>query len=242
MSDSQDKINCLKNLIRLMCCDGQIEDHEKKFLLRASKQMQAEVGDWNALLREVKQDPQAFYPIQNGPRAIASLKALIVMAKADRKVDPKEGELLLQFAKSLGLSNSQWKQILREIDLKTLFEPFKSPVADKSILALKDDFDAIDPFLDLMGELGIRYRTTVVEEILRGSKAGEDKICFHASPQREVTLQRARRLLEKSGEKVVAILTRYQGHQVQYLLEEGIGKCIIEPVYSRDLEKLLAQR
>ena len=36
---------------------------------------------------------------------------------------------------------------------------------------------------------------------------------------------------------VVAILTRYQGHLVKYLHEVGLKKCIIEPVYSNDIEK-----
>jgi hypothetical protein len=42
-------------------------------------------------------------------------------------------------------------------------------------------------------------------------------------------------LLEKCGGKLVCILTRYQGHQVKYLLEIGLKKCIIEPVYARDI-------
>jgi uncharacterized tellurite resistance protein B-like protein len=240
MEDNQDKINCLKNLIRMMCCDGRIEEHEKKFLFRTAKQFQLDIPDWNALLREVKQSPQAFEPIQNRPRAIAVLKAMIVMARADRQVDKKEGDLLLQFARSLDLSDSQWKQILREIDLKTLYEPFESSPLTGSILVLKDDFDTIDPLLGLMKEMRIQFRLAGFDEMLRESLAREDKICFHVSPEREITLQRARHLLEKSGEKVAAVLTRYQGHQVQYLLELGIRKCIIEPVYARDLQKLLA--
>jgi uncharacterized tellurite resistance protein B-like protein len=241
METNQDKINCLKNLIRMMCCDGRIEECEKKFLFRTAKQLQLDIPDWNVLLREVKQGPQAFDPIHNRSRAIATLKAMIVMAKADRKVDKKEGDLLLQFAKSLDLSNAQWKQILHEIDLKTLYVPFESSTgATGSVLVLRDDFDAIDPLLGLMKELGIRFRLAGFEEVLRDRPPGENRVCFHVSPQREMTLHRARQLLEKAGEKTAAVLTRYQGHQVQYLLELGIRRCIIEPVYARDLEKLLA--
>ena len=45
-------------------------------------------------------------------------------------------------------------------------------------------------------------------------------------------------LLEKCGGKLACILTRFQGHQVKYLLEIGLNKCIIEPVYARDISDL----
>jgi hypothetical protein len=45
-------------------------------------------------------------------------------------------------------------------------------------------------------------------------------------------------LLEACGEKLVCILTRFQGHQVKYLHEIGLKKCIIEPVYARDVAEL----
>ena len=39
-------------------------------------------------------------------------------------------------------------------------------------------------------------------------------------------------------EQVSCILTRFQGHQVKYLLEIALKKCIIEPVYARDISDL----
>jgi hypothetical protein len=53
-----------------------------------------------------------------------------------------------------------------------------------------------------------------------------------------MTLTRCRMLLDKCGGSVVCILTRFQGHQVKYLHEIGLKKCIIEPVYARDIADL----
>ena len=53
-------------------------------------------------------------------------------------------------------------------------------------------------------------------------------------------MRKCKELLEKSGPKTISILTRYQGHQVKYMLEIGLEKCIIEPVYSNDIQKMFS--
>ena len=108
----EDRLNYIKNMIRMMCCDGEIASREKKFLSRAAKEIGAEVDDWNKLLKEVLAEGTKLYPLQNREKAIATLKSLIVMAKADKKVDQREKEYILRFAKSVGVSNSEWKQTI----------------------------------------------------------------------------------------------------------------------------------
>ena len=245
MSDIQDKTNCIKNLIQVMCCDGRIADREKRFLAAAARQLQVQVENWNALMKEVLQDQQILYPVQNRDSAVASLKAMIVMAKADRKLDKKEGDLILQFAKSLGMSNQEWKKLLKDIDPQTLFEPFQSasvsPAVSGSILVLKEDFDKLDQFLNVIKEHEIPFQTGDLEEFIQRPASSEETVCFHAAEQREQTVDKCRKLLEKSGNRVVSILARYQGYQVRYLLEIGLKKCIIEPVYARDIQRLFAE-
>ena len=108
-------MNCIKNLIQVMVCDGRIESQEKKFLSKAAQQLQVEVENWNTLLKEVLQDQGIIYPIRNRNKAIAALQAMVLMAKADHHLDEREGHLILRFAKSLGLSNQEWKQVLKKI-------------------------------------------------------------------------------------------------------------------------------
>lgn len=244
MSVLQDKTNCIKNLMRIMCCDGRIAAREKKFLAAAAKQLCVEVKDWNALKDQVRKDLQTVYPVRNRDRAIASLKAMVVMARADRKVDQKEGDLILQFAKSLGLSNQEWKKILKDITLQSLFEPFQSasvsPFVTGSILVLKEDFDKMDQFLKVLEEHGIPFRIAGFDELVRQARPAEDVVCFHAAEDRHKTVDKCRKLLAESGNRVVSILSRHQGYQVRYLLEIGPVKCIIEPVYARDIQKLFA--
>ena len=125
MTQIPDNMNCLKNLMQLMCCDGLIHAAEKRFLAKAAKALNIQVDDWNDLLKEVLNDNVPLYPVNNREMAVATLKSLIVMSKADGQVDAKEKTLTLQFAKSIGVSRSEWKEIIKDVNPETLFEPFR---------------------------------------------------------------------------------------------------------------------
>ena len=245
MSEMEDKINYIKNMIRMMCCDGEIASREKKFLGRAAKEIGAEVGDWNALLKEVLAEGTKLYPISNRDRAIATLKSLIVMAKADRKIDEREKECMLRFAKSIGVSNSEWRQIRKEIDIGTLFEPFKTVQATTGlketaggITVLREDFDKLDDFTAVAKDRAITTQILGFDEFIAGTGGEGDIVCFHASEDKDESVSKCKELLAREPERTVSVLTRYQGHQVKYMLEVGLKKCIIEPVYSQDIDKL----
>ncbi|MHC5088657.1 MAG: tellurite resistance TerB family protein [Planctomycetota bacterium] len=227
-----DNLNCIKNLIQLMCCDGKVYPREKAFLLRAAAELDVQVDDWNGLLKEVIQDNASLYPLQNRDRAVAVLKSLIIMSKADGRVDAKEKALTVRFAKSIGVNKSEWKQILKDIDLETLFDPFTETTG--AVTAIRDDFEKLDAFLQVAEENGASTKTVGLREFLDDG-SGETIVCFHAAEDKDETVTRCQMLLEKCGGKLVCILTRYQGHQVKYLLEIGLKKCIIEPVYARDI-------
>ena len=241
----EDKLNYIKNMIRMMCCDGEIAAREKKFLGRAAKEIGAQVGDWNGLLKEVLSEGTKLYPMANRDKAIATLKSLVVMAKADKKVDEREKEYLLRFAKSIGVSNSEWKQIRKEIDVGTLFEPFKTAEAGAGlaetaggITVLREHFDKIDDFTAVAKDRAITTQILGFDEFIAGTGGEGGIVCFHAAQDRDETMLRCKSLLAREPEKTVSVLTRYQGHQVKYMLEVGLKKCIIEPVYTNDIDKL----
>ena len=246
MSQAHDKLNYIKNMIWMMCCDGEIAEREKKFLNRAAKEIDLQMDDWNALVKEVLADETKIYTIQNRDRAIATLKSLVVMAKADRKIDEREKDYILRFAKSIGISNEQWNQLSKNIDLKTLLDPFKESLETASrkkitgtIVVLKEDFDKLDDFTNVAKENGLTTHITGFDEFIAVPETEADVICFHAAEDKDKSVHKCKRLLEKSPDKTAGILTRYQGHQVRYMLEQGLKKCIIEPVYSQDIKKLL---
>ncbi|MFZ9011454.1 MAG: hypothetical protein ACO21J_03830 [Anaerohalosphaeraceae bacterium] len=236
MVTATDNLNCIKNLIQLMCCDGRLHTAEKSFLKRAATELGVQVDDWNGLLKEVLRDSVPFYPVQNRDKAVATLKSLIVMSKVDGLVDVKEKTLTVQFAKSIGVSKSEWKEILKDIDLENLFEPFSKTAG--SITVIRNDFDKLDAFLQVAGENGVSTETIGLQELLNTAGDPKDVVCFHAAEDKDVTVTRCQMLLEKCGGKLACILTRFQGHQVKYLLEIGLNKCIIEPVYARDISDL----
>ena len=245
MSETEDRLNYVKNMIRMMCCDGEIASREKKFLGRAAKEIGAEVGDWNGLLKEVLSEGTELYPISNRDRAIATLKSLVVMAKADKKIDEREKEYLLRFAKSVGVSNNEWKQIKSQIDIGTLFEPFKAAEAGAElaetaggITVLREDFDKIDDFTAVAKDRAITTQILGFDEFIAGTGGEGDVVCFHASQDKDESVSKCKELLAREPERTVSVLTRYQGHQVKYMLELGLKKCIIEPVYSQDIDKL----
>jgi uncharacterized tellurite resistance protein B-like protein len=244
MSDRLDKLNYLKNMIWMMCCDGDIAEREKKFLGRAAKEIGAVVDDWNALMKEVVAGKGELYSISDREKAIATFKSLIVMAKADNKIDDHEKEYLTRFAKSIGLTNQQYKSIGKEIDMSCLLDPFKNAAASKRaatgrIIAIKEDFDKIDDFTEVARENQVDTKVSGFNDFLKGDAPDTHIICFHASEDKNESVKRCKDLLSKSGDKAAAILTRYQGHQVKYLHEVGLTKCVIEPVYSHDIDSLL---
>jgi len=242
MDNANDKMNYLKNLILMMCCDGEISGREKKFLGRAAKEIGLKVDDWGGLLKEVVREKTGLYPIGNRERGIATLKSLVVMAKADKHVDEREKQFIVRFAKSIGVSNSQWKQIRKESDVGSLFGPFKTsaPAGGVPITVLKEDFDKIEEFINVAQDNGVPTRIVGFDEFIAGEQGRADIVCFHASEDRDATVRKCKELLERCGQRTVSVLTRYQGHQVKYMLEIGLRKCIIEPVYSRDIKQIFS--
>lgn len=235
---SNDGLNCLKNLLQIVCCDGQINQKEKEFLGKAAKSLQVEVEDWNALLKEVANDRQEIYPINHRERAEATLKAMALMAKVDQEVNEQEKTLLQTFAKSIGVTKEQWKQLLSDLDMASVFEPFQRRLGQLAVL--KEDFEKIDVFIKTAEEYGAQTRTLKIMEYLKQPAPEGEMVCFHAAENKERTIQICSALLQKAGQRTVCILTRFQGLQVKYLHEAGLTKCIIEPAYARDIADLFS--
>jgi len=262
----QDRINWIKNLIQLMCCDGSITDRERKFLFKVARQLRVAVPDWDALLKSVLHDARVRYPISDHDTALAVLKSLIVIANADGRINDDENRYILSFAKVIGVADEQLKAIVDDINAKhpargtgirgTGFQPVISPpssprgtgfqpaishpAAGGLITVVKDDFEQIDQFVEVVRRHGREVRIVTLDDlVLRKHPAGEIT-CFHAAGQPADTVHRYQRLLEVVTGRTVAVLSRYQGHHVRYLLELNIPKCVIEPVYARDIEQICA--
>ena len=163
MAAITDNLNCIKNLMQMMCCDGTIHAAEKSFLSRAAVELDVQVDDWNSLLKEVLKDSVPLYPVQNRDKAVATLKSLIVMSKADGQVDSKEKTLAVQFAKSIGINKSEWKRILKDINLEGLFEPFSRTAG--SVTVIRDDFDKLDAFLQFNERNVLDHAGTITADL-----------------------------------------------------------------------------
>jgi hypothetical protein len=223
----------------MMCCDGKLNQREKKFLAAAAKQMSFDVepfGGWGQLVKQVHKDKVDLYPIKDEQKAISTLKGLVVMAKADRRIDKREKTLIQNFAKSIGIGNREFSNLIKGIDTENLFECFNEPLKKiGDIIALEDEFEKLDNFIAVAGENGATVKTTTIEALLSSELPTGQIVCFHASEDKEKTLQNCRNLLQKAGIEPICILTRFQGLQVKYLHELGLRTCVIEPVYSRDV-------
>ena len=231
----QDNLNCLKNLMQLMCCDGAIQPKEKAFLGKVAKELAVSVDDWNALLQEVLRDKIPFYPVSDRTKALAELQILIVMAKVDGPVDEKEIQFVQQFAKSIGVSKTEWKEALNHINVENLFTPFQQATSNGKLVALKDDFEKLDAFQEVAQDNGASVQTIDLKAYLQNDTDSQAIVCFHAAQEKDLTVSRCQLLLAKTGNRLVCILNRFQGHQVKYLHETGLKKCVIEPVYARDI-------
>ena len=238
MSDSQDRLNWIKNLIQIMCCDRDIARGEKKFLARAAKELRVEVTDWNGLLKRVLKDERIRYPVEDHDMAIGTLKSLVVMARADGRLDKNEKHYIHRFAKMVGLSNDEFRRTVEDIDVENLFEPFRQETG--SIVAIKEDFEHIDKFVAIAQDNDNTVSIAGFDDFVRDANASPKVVCFHAAPERDASVEKCRTLLDRSGDNVVSVLSRHQGYQVKYLLEMGLRKCIIEPVYSRDIDEIFS--
>jgi uncharacterized tellurite resistance protein B-like protein len=302
----QDRINWIKNLIQLMCCDGSITDRERKFLFKVARQLRVDVPDWDALLKSVLHDARVRYPISDHDTALAVLKSLIVIANADGRINDDENRYILSFAKVIGVSDEQIKAIVDDINAKhpargtgirgTGFQPVipsdtvsspsspggavprgagfqpvipsgtvsspgspggagpqpavprvagfqpavSHPAAGGLITVVKDDFEQIDQFVELVRRHGREARIVTLDDVVSRRQTLGEITCFHAAGQPADTVHRYQRLLEVVTGRTVAVLSRYQGHHVRYLLELNIPKCVIEPVYARDIEQICA--
>ena len=160
------------------------------------------------------------------------------MAQRDGQVDAKEKELITTFAKSIGVGRREWKQLLKSIDAETLFAVFRQPTG--SVMALSDDFEKLQPFMTVAAENGASVDTVDLQSFVETEVSPRTVVCFHAAADKDATVIRCRMLLDKAPERLVCVLTRYQGHQVKYLHEAGLKKCVIEPVYARDIAEILS--
>lgn len=239
MSLAQDRGHCLRNLVRLMCCDGKITETERRFLAKVARELNAKVRDWPAFVKETLADPRDLWPVADRRRAIATLKSLVAMARADGRVGQREKGHIARFAKTLGVTADEWRQILDEADSPDAWRPFKS--CSVGLYAIEDDFERLGDLVELATDHDIPAQTTTLEAFLSQPPRALGAVCFHAVENTEATVARGRRLLEVTGDKSVAVLTRFQGRQVQYLLETGLTRCVIEPLYPRDLPRILGE-
>jgi len=244
--DEQDRVNWIKNLIQLMCCDGRIADREKAFLRKIADQLKVKFPDWNLLLKCVLHNARVRYPISDEATALAALKSLIVTGNADGKIDDNEKRYILSFAKVLNLSSRQLKDVVKDMAQTSArkeepaFVPSAASQAAAHIAAAKDDFDLLDDFIEVARELGRTVAVTTVDNLISGKTPSAGIVCFHAAAQPADTIARCKLLQGVASLPLVGVLTRHQGHHVRYLLELNIPKCVIEPIYPRDVEQICA--
>jgi len=244
MSLVSDRGDCLRNVIRVMCCDGKIAEAERQFLAKVAHELNAKVRDWPTFIKEVLRDPEPVRPIADPQRALATLEAMVRMARADGAIHRREKRCLAAFAKAIGVSAEQWRRIVQgsrepEGAGATLREAFSAEACTSGVYALTDDFEQVGALLDLAAAHDVPVETRTVAAFLADPPRAAQAVCFHAAEETETTLERCRRLLEVAGEKTAAVLTRFQGRQVQYMLEAGLKRCVIEPLYAEDLPRIL---
>ena len=76
---------------------------------------------------------------------------------------------------------------LKDIDLESLFEPFSRTTG--SITVIRDDFEKLDAFLQVVGENGVSTETIGLQELLNTAGNPKDAVCFHAAEDKDGTVQ-----------------------------------------------------
>jgi hypothetical protein len=234
----QQRQHCLNNLALMLLADGEVSPQEMDFLQKAAGVLGVESDDWPGYLRSMEKDETTVYPIEDRSFARKVLSAMAEMARRDGKYDAAEQQLLHLFVKACALSTEEVADILPPA-------PGQSPQPDggaqQRMLVVTTDFEAVDTLVTVLERCGVVVATREYQEVLHGHALGDHTIvCLHGAVEKDTTIKRCDNLLHSyPGLTVVPILGRYQGHQVKYLHEIGIPRCIVEPVFPADVTHIL---
>lgn len=234
------------NMLLVANADDGVDDAERGFLRTFVERSGITAGQVAAWTGELRAGRARFVPVDSPERADEALGLMVAVASADGTLGVNERRALLAWGRVMGLERDALVERVRERwGADVLGELFPEPAPAGAtphgarVLVLSEHFERIDAFIEAGAGFDFEVRERAAFTDLPGDV---DFVVFHVAEAREAsiaTLERLRAALP--GALPVAVANRHQAFQISYLLEAGVHRCMVEPIYPGELARLVAR-
>ncbi len=218
--------------------DGRTSPEEQRLLDLLAEQLGVTPEERARWISECGPDA-VFLPMRDQAEAREILGLMIQLAGADGLVLATEKQALLRAGKVMGLPAGELDVLVQAMTGAHLSlaatEAVRSAAASQALVTvLSDHYESLPQLLDASAGLPLDVRTL---DALKARRPPPEHVVFHALDDRQASLEivaRVRRAAPKA--RIIPVVRRDQGYLVSYLLEAGVQRCIVEPVYPGELE------
>lgn len=236
------------NLLLLATADGIIAPEERQYLRRFAEVSGVDEATEMAWRSELGSGQAFFRPISSEDSREEALGLMARMLRVDGELTAEEQNSYTALGKALGYSMDELGAALRKFwnaDPAKMSGKVPPPVEKKgdlpycATIVLKDDMD--DDFTVKLLQ-AVDGATHVEFENIRQMDVPGELVIFHAGADRAISQERLQVLQNTfSNAKVAFIVRRDQASQIGCLLEKGAAKCLVEPLYSQEIETLIQE-
>lgn len=118
--DEEEKTRYLSNVYLVIAADGEVDNEESRLFELVTRGIRAGVEEQNQAKQSADKKLQTNVA-QRWSDRIRNLEDMMFVAYANQKIDPSERELIVEYARSLDIEQSQLNQIKEEAKARHLF-------------------------------------------------------------------------------------------------------------------------
>ena len=231
----------IKNAWLMAVADGRIQPQEKAWMRALMVAIGVPRETAETWIAEMRQGDIRWETVEDRAEAIEMLRLMTGMAGADTVLDKRERDAFVALGKALGFDYAELRAIFKETWGKDVLAELAAPPAEPvavaaDVVVISDDFEQLDAFVEAAGELPLH--TCALNQV-SGTPA---LLITHACVDRPATVERVQWLRHRYADTdLIVVVHRHQAHHVSYALENGAVRCMVEPIYPGELERLLAK-
>jgi len=231
----------IKNAWLMAVADGRIQPEEKAWMHALVEALGIPRETAEAWIAEMRHGDIHWETVADRAEATELLRLMTGVAAADTVLDKRERDAFVALGKALGFDYAELRAVFKEAWGKDVLAELSAPpekrvAANADIVVISDDFGELNAFVEAAGELPLE---TCALERLSGAPA---LLIAHACVERPETVERVVTLRQRFPDaSLIVVVHRHQAHHVSYALENGAVRCMVEPIYPGELERLLAK-
>jgi len=237
----------LINMVILAQADGAVDPLEREFVQKFLKAARVSNTLANAWMTDAAAAGWTFQPVAERQPVLDLLKLMVGVAAADGRLEKKEGDLLIQMAKVCDIPREDvaamvkenWgRDVLADIITRLSAKP-SEPKAELTVALVTDNFASAENVV--AGNPSLQFTRHALAEVL-GDGVPSPVIVLHACENRQDSLNAVDALKKRNpGAKIIVVVRRDQAFQIRYLMEQGIHRCLVEPIFPNELRQVLGE-